>query len=231
MTPVPVDPAAILPRDGRVARAPAPGEPCPPVTPVAGGQGGSTPHPVPSPPVPGEDPPSPQPSGRLAAGKPSPEAGAVRMGVPPAPARGRPQSPAGRTLPSSATPAGSIAIAAAMSEDRGKDSLEAHVRKLMKDLGLTGFHVEKSLDVEKNRKNVSVKGWPDWTIRGPRGVLFRELKSQRGRVEPEQQEWLDALTAAGADAGVWRPEDLLSERIQRELTAISGLRIAAGGAA
>jgi hypothetical protein len=114
--------------------------------------------------------------------------------------------------------------AAAMSEDRGPDSLDAHVRKLMKDLGLTGFHVEKSLDVARNRKNVSVKGWPDWTIRGPRGVLIRELKTQRGKVEPEQQEWLDALAASGADVGVWRPEHLLSGQIAAELMAIAGLR-------
>jgi hypothetical protein len=120
--------------------------------------------------------------------------------------------------------AGQAAIAAAMSEDRGPDSLDAHVRRLMKDLGLTGFHVERSLDVEKNRKNVSVKGWLDWTIRGPRGVLFRELKSQRGRVEPEQREWLDALAADGADADVWRPACLLTGRITAELAAISGLR-------
>ena len=113
-----------------------------------------------------------------------------------------------------------------MSEDRGPDSLDAHVRKLMKDLGLTGFHVEKSLDVEKNRKNVSVKGWPDWAIRGPRGVLFRELKSQRGRVEPEQREWLDALAASGADVDVWRPADLLSDRIATELAAISAVKVA-----
>jgi len=114
-----------------------------------------------------------------------------------------------------------------MSEDRGPDSLDAYVRKVMKDLGLTGFHVEKSLDVEKNRKNVSVKGWCDWTIRGPSGVLFRELKSQRGRVEPEQQQWLDALAASGADAGVWRPEHRLSGQIAAELVAIAGLRGAA----
>lgn len=33
-----------------------------------------------------------------------------------------------------------LAIAAAMSEDRGPDSLDAHVRRLMKDLGLWGYH-------------------------------------------------------------------------------------------
>jgi hypothetical protein len=119
-------------------------------------------------------------------------------------------------------------LAAAMSEDQGPDSLEAHVRKYMKDLGLTGFHVEKSLDVEKNRKNVSVKGWPDWVIRGPRGVLVRELKSQRGRVELEQQEWLDALAAAGWNVGIWRPASLFSGAIAAELTAISAWRVRRG---
>jgi hypothetical protein len=115
-----------------------------------------------------------------------------------------------------------------MSEDRGPDSLDAHVRKLMKDLGLTGFHVEKSLDVEKNQKNVSVKGWPDWTIRGPRGVVVRELKSQRGRVTPEQREWLDALAAAGMNVGVWRPASLLSGAIAAELAGISAWRTRRG---
>ena len=150
--------------------------------------------------------------------------------LPSAPGRVRaPRTPAGggRRRAAGAPLTGSQAIAAAMSEDKGPDSLDAHVRRLMKDLGLTGFHVEKSLDVEKNRKNVSVKGWPDWTIRGPRGVLFRELKSQRGRVEPEQREWLDALAADGADVDVWRPSCLLSGRIARELAALAGLRAGA----
>src|SRR6185437_7483375 len=147
---------------------------------------------------------------------------AARLDRAPATGRVPGKMPAGGALDADAAlSAGQMAIARAMSEDRGPDSLDAHVRKLMKDLGLTGFHVEKSLDVEKNRKNVSVKGWVDWTIRGPRGVLFRELKSQRGRVEPEQREWLDALASDG-DADVWRPVDLLSGRIARELTAIAG---------
>jgi hypothetical protein len=159
-------------------------------------------------------------------------------GTPASPRRGRAAagakagSGAGRGTLSAAAghplPAAQAAIAAAMSEDRGPDSLEAHLRRLMKGLGLTGFHVEKSLDVEKNRKNVSVKGWPDWTIRGPRGVLFRELKSQRGRVAPEQQEWLDALAAAGMDAGVWRPASLLSGAIAAELAGISAWRTRRG---
>jgi hypothetical protein len=110
-------------------------------------------------------------------------------------------------------PAGTNPIAAAMSEDRGPDSLDAHVRRLMKDLGLRGFHAHDARRSEK--------GYPDWTIAGPGGQLWRELKTQRGRLTREQQEWLDLLAAGGGDAGVWRPEHLLSGQVARELAAIS----------
>jgi hypothetical protein len=105
-----------------------------------------------------------------------------------------------------------------MSEDRGPDSLDAHVRKLMKDLGLLAFHTRDSRRSEQ--------GYPDWTIVGKR-VLFRELKTQRGRLSPSQKGWLAKLTAAGQDAGVWRPADLMSGRIAGELIAISALAGAA----
>lgn len=47
-------------------------------------------------------------------------------------------------------------------------------------------------------------------------VMFRELKV-KARVTPGQQEALDQLRAAGADADVWRPADLESGRIEAEL--------------
>jgi hypothetical protein len=103
-------------------------------------------------------------------------------------------------------------MAAAMSEDRGPDSLDAHVRRYLKDLGLRGYHTHDS------RRSHS--GYPDWTITGSR-TIFRELKTQRGKVSAAQQEWIDALTAAGDDAAVWRPMDLLVGRIANELAAIS----------
>lgn len=50
-------------------------------------------------------------------------------------------------------------------------------------------------------------GFPDLTmVRGDR-VLFVELKSERGRVSPHQEAWLEALRAAGAEVAVWRPRD------------------------
>jgi hypothetical protein len=138
------------------------------------------------------------------------------------PGRVPPLAPAGSAHASPAAdsvlPAGQIAIAAAMAEDRGRDSLDAHVRRLMKDLGLLAYHTKTAIGSER--------GFPDWTIAGSR-TLFRELKRQGKDPTAAQQKWLDALAAAGNDVGVWRPEDLLSGRIARELTAISWL---SGGA-
>jgi hypothetical protein len=115
--------------------------------------------------------------------------------------------------------AGQMAIARAMSEDRGPDSLDAHVRRYFKDLALRAMHPKDSRRSEK--------GYPDWTIVGPLGVLFWELKTERGRVTPEQRAWLDALTAAGQVAVIRRPSDLLSGLIARELAALAGLRTGA----
>lgn len=69
-----------------------------------------------------------------------------------------------------------------------------------------------------SRKNAA--GFPDLVIVHPnkRRVLFVELKSERGRVRPEQQEWIDAINAvpryveraqelSDVAAYVWRPSD------------------------
>lgn len=52
----------------------------------------------------------------------------------------------------------------------------------------------------------SPAGWPDLVlVRGPR-LVAAELKSERGRVRPEQRVWLDALAAVpGVETYLWRP--------------------------
>ncbi len=67
----------------------------------------------------------------------------------------------------------------------------------------------------------SEAGFPDVVVVGPRGILFRELKSERGRVTSGQREWLDRLNDAGADAAVWRPADWPA-RVLTELAAVGG---------
>jgi hypothetical protein len=48
------------------------------------------------------------------------------------------------------------------------------------------------------------KGWPDLVLVRDR-VLYRELKSERGTLSVEQQDWGHALKLAGADYDTWRP--------------------------
>jgi len=67
----------------------------------------------------------------------------------------------------------------------------------------------------------SEPGYPDVTVVGPHGVLWRELKTERGRLTTDQRLWLDRLTEAGADADVWRPDDWPT-RIIAELAGIGG---------
>ena len=64
------------------------------------------------------------------------------------------------------------------------------------------------------------RGWPDWVIIGPGGILFRENKSQFGLPSPEQTGILYALRAHGLNVGVWRPTDWELGRIRAEMEAI-----------
>ena len=65
----------------------------------------------------------------------------------------------------------------------------------------------------------SVPGFPDLVLvhPGQRRVLWRELKTERGTVTGPQQDWLTDLAAAGQDAAVWRPTDLIAGRIEAVL--------------
>lgn len=104
-------------------------------------------------------------------------------------------------------------VDAAMPEDRGPDSLEANLRELLADFGLFGYHPRNSIG--------SAKGWPDWVILGPRGALFRELKSARGILSPDQRRVGALITRAGLDWAVWRPADLTNGTIARQLAQLT----------
>lgn len=65
------------------------------------------------------------------------------------------------------------------------------------------------------------KGFPDLVLVGPHGVLYREAKSGRGVLEPEQRRWRDVLLAAGQDWALWRPQQWHDGTIRAELTALA----------
>ncbi|QSI49932.1 VRR-NUC domain-containing protein [Thermobispora bispora] len=58
----------------------------------------------------------------------------------------------------------------------------------------------------------SPKGFPDLVLAHEAAgrVVVRELKRVGKKPTRDQQAWLDALTSAGFDAGVWTPEDWFS---------------------
>ena len=87
--------------------------------------------------------------------------------------------------------------------------LDEHVRQLASLYGLAAYHTRDSRG--------SAAGYPDWTIAGPGGVIFRENKCQDGKPTPAQLRWARELLLAGADYEVWRPADALSGRIKLEL--------------
>ena len=54
----------------------------------------------------------------------------------------------------------------------------------------------------------SPEGWPDLGLCRPPRLLLIELKTERGRLRPEQREWLAALAQCpGIEVALWRPSD------------------------
>lgn len=102
-----------------------------------------------------------------------------------------------------------------------EDELEAEMEALCPRLGLVYHHCRHS------RRCRGAPGFPDLTIAGPRGVMFRELKSENGETSPGQDLWgwllQDRQGVFGLPAGqvprwrVWRPGDLESGEIRAEL--------------
>lgn len=61
------------------------------------------------------------------------------------------------------------------------------------------YHTQHSLH--------SAAGFPDLVMVRGEELLFAELKSAKGKVKPEQIEWIAALGRTPARAFIWRPCD------------------------
>ena len=87
--------------------------------------------------------------------------------------------------------------------------LQEAVRRLAKLLGWLCYHTFDSRRSEP--------GFPDLVLCKRERLMFRELKVGGRRPTERQQQWLDALTAAGQDAKVWTNADWMDGAIEREL--------------
>ncbi len=101
------------------------------------------------------------------------------------------------------------AIAVRMPE---RELLEA-IYEIACSRGLLAYHTHDS--------RRSQPGFPDLVIVGPGGVLWRELKTQHASITNEQRLWGNLLREAGQDWEIWRPADLVSDRIHTELSALT----------
>lgn len=60
-------------------------------------------------------------------------------------------------------------------------------------------------------------GWPDLVLCRPPEILFWEIKTEKGKVKPEQEQWIDALHRCGLEVRIIRPSDFawVQERLRR----------------
>ena len=80
---------------------------------------------------------------------------------------------------------------------------ERQVRDLAKLFGWKYYHPFLS--------KWSERGFPDVTLVRPPRIIFAELKSEKGKVSPAQQEWLDLLGNVGdkdVQVYIWRPSQI-----------------------
>lgn len=107
-----------------------------------------------------------------------------------------------------------------------EDHLLKAVLDMARMLGITTAHFRPALS-QSGRWHTAVagdgKGFPDLVLVGRGGILYRELKTEKGRLSPEQVVWLRTLNSAGADAGIWRPADLECGTIELELRTLRGV--------
>ena len=92
---------------------------------------------------------------------------------------------------------------------------QAQVVGLAKQLGWMAYHTYDSRRSEP--------GYPDLTLVHPQhGLIFAELKTEKGRVSPEQREWLEVLSAVAfpyplISVYTWRPRHWADRTIHEAL--------------
>lgn len=93
---------------------------------------------------------------------------------------------------------------------------------LMEEIRKACFDLRLLVDHHPDSRRAWSRGYPDLTIAGPGGILFRECKDRDNTLMPEQRKWGSYLERAGGNWATWRPRDLLNGTIIRQLAGIAG---------
>jgi hypothetical protein len=85
---------------------------------------------------------------------------------------------------------------------------QEEVEALLREGGWAYIHLRDS-------RRQRATGWPDlFAVKGDKAIAI-ELKTERGRITPEQARWLALLRAAGISTYVWRPTQV--DEVRRSL--------------
>jgi hypothetical protein len=102
-----------------------------------------------------------------------------------------------------------------VAENMSEDELLRNILDLALRLGFLIHHDRPARTATGWRTAIQgTPGFPDLVLAHPdtRRCLVAELKSEKGRLEPFQKEWISALRPLGAI--VWRPRDWISGLIE-----------------
>lgn len=87
-----------------------------------------------------------------------------------------------------------------MSEKLSEKHFQAQVLQLARLSGWLTYHTHDS--------RRSAVGFPDLVLVRPPAIVFAELKTEAGKLRPEQAAWLEALGGCRTvRARLWRPSD------------------------
>ena len=87
--------------------------------------------------------------------------------------------------------------------------LQAAIIELARLTGWLVYHTHDSRH--------SAKGFPDLCMVRCGRVVFSELKSEKGKLTPEQEQWQIRLVQTDAEYYVWRPVDWMAGRVDEVL--------------
>ena len=78
------------------------------------------------------------------------------------------------------------------------------VEELLKIYGWKFYHVVD----QRHYARRTTKGFPDYTAAKEPRLVFFELKSEKGKLTPEQKKWIDLLIACGQEVYIWKPSQM-----------------------